>query len=140
MSSPDPGSGPTRTRRVLRSLKRLWEPPICADVDSLIGRGATRGLHVCPRCGSDCVNPAWTLPVDDETWAITLRCGACADRRDAVISNAEAARFDRDLDRGWDAIARSLAALERERMTDWTEAFIGALRHGLVDADDFVAS
>jgi non-ribosomal peptide synthetase component F len=60
-----------------------------APAISLIGRGATRRLHVCPRYGSECVNPAWTLPVDDDTWAITLRCGACADRRDAVISNAE---------------------------------------------------
>jgi hypothetical protein len=140
MSSPNPGSRPTRARRVLRSLRRLWEPPTCADADSPIGRRATRRLHVCPRCSSDCVNPAWAEAVDDDTWAITLRCGACADTRDVVIGNAQAARFDRDLDRGWDAIARSLKALERERMTDWTEAFIGALREGLVDADDFVAS
>jgi hypothetical protein len=96
-----------------------------------------RGLHFCPQCSADCVNPARTEPIDDDSWAVTLRCGACAHTRDVVIGNAEAARFDRDLDRGCAVIARSLEALERERMTDWADAFIGAVRRGLVDADDF---
>jgi hypothetical protein len=133
MSPPDPEIGPRRARRVLRSLRRLWEPPNNSD----LGRRDGRGLHVCPGCGADCVTPAWVDPVDNDTWRIGVRCGGCADTRDVVICNAEAARFDRDLDRGMDVIARALEAFERERMTDWTDAFIGALRRGLVDADDF---
>jgi hypothetical protein len=66
-----------------------------------------------------------------------LRCGGCDETRDVVIGNADAARFDRDLDRGMNVIARSLEALERERMTNWIDAFMGALDRGLVDADDF---
>jgi hypothetical protein len=34
-------------------------------------------------------------------------------------------------------IARSLETLERGRMTEWIDAFIGALHRGLLDADDF---
>jgi hypothetical protein len=84
--------------------------------------------------------PTWADPVDDDTWRIGLRCGGCDDTRDVVIGNAEAARFDHDLDRGMDVIARSLEAFERERMTDWVDAFTGALQRGLVDADDFALS
>jgi hypothetical protein len=133
MSPHDPGDGPRRARRVLRSLRRLWEPPTGSGPDT---RNA-RDLHVCPGCGRDYVNPAWTDPVDDDTWRIGLRCGGCADTRAVVIGNAEAARFDRELNRGMDVIARSLEALERERMTEWIDAFTGALDRGLVDADDF---
>lgn len=136
MSPPDPRLRSTRARRVLRSLRRLWEPP----TGSSLGAFDTRGLHVCPDCGADYVNPAWTDPVDDHTWRVGLRCGGCAATRDVVITNAEAARFDRDLDRGVAVIACSLEALERERMTEWTEAFVGALRRGLVDAEDFAPS
>jgi hypothetical protein len=76
-------------------------------------------------------------PADDEAWRVTLRCGGCADTRVVVISNAEAARFDHDLNRGCDVIARSLEAVERERMTEWSEALIGALHRDLVEAEDF---
>jgi hypothetical protein len=102
--------------------------------------GATRGLHVCPGCRADYVNPASVEPLDEASWTVTLRCGGCDDTRDVVIGNAEAARYDRDLDRGCELIARSLQALERERIAAWADAFIGALRRGLVDADDFAGS
>jgi hypothetical protein len=136
MSPHDPRTGPTRARRVLRSLRRLWEP--ATDADRSARR--RRSLHVCPRCAADSVNPAAAEPVDDETWQITLRCGGCADTRDVRINDAEAAGFDRDLDRGCAVIARALEAIERERMSGWAEAFIGALDRGLLDAEDFALS
>ena len=57
--------------------------------------------------------------------------------RRTIITNEVAARYDLDLDLGWREIGRAVRRLERERMEEWAQAFIGALDRDLVDADDF---
>ena len=55
------------------------------------------------------------------------------------MSQEVADRYDRALDRTSDAIASTLARLDRERMTAEVEAFTTALRLDLFDAGDFAA-
>jgi len=56
-----------------------------------------------------------------------------AARRQEVSAEVAAQRYER----GMREIARALDRLEREAMAEDVEAFVTALDHDLVDADDF---
>jgi flavoprotein len=94
-------------------------------------------LEACPMCRADFVNPVDWEPVGDTHWWMLLRCGACDTWREVTVTNAVATRFDLELDRRLDAVARALDKLDRKRMAAEVETMIQALRHGLVDAADF---
>jgi flavoprotein len=94
-------------------------------------------LEACPMCRADFVNPVDWEPVGDTHWWMLLRCGACDTWREVTVTNAVASRFDLELDRRMDALARALDKLDRKRMVAEVETMIQALRYGLVDAADF---
>jgi hypothetical protein len=94
-------------------------------------------LEACPMCRGDFVNPVDWEPVNDTHWWMLLRCGACDTWREVTVTNAVATRYDLELDRRLDTVARALDKLDRKRMAAEVETMIQALRHGLVDAADF---
>ena len=94
-------------------------------------------LESCAMCKSDFVNPVDWEPVGDTHWWMLLRCGACDTWREVTVTNEVAARFDLELDRRLDIVARALDKLDRKRMIAEAETMIQMLRHGLVDAADF---
>jgi hypothetical protein len=57
-------------------------------------------------------------------WWIRLRCGQCGDVREVEVSDAEARRFERDLELGVADVAAAIACIER----DGAEALMAALR------------
>jgi hypothetical protein len=95
------------------------------------------GLHVCVRCRRDLCWPVDWESADAAHWRIELRCGECGHEREVVAPDADAAVFDRVLDRHEAAIARAADRLSRERMELEVEAFAAALAGDLIDADDF---
>jgi hypothetical protein len=110
---------------------------------ALGGRPATtpepahRGLATCVACAQDAVAPAEWEPVGEDRWWMALRCGACGMAIEVVVPDAVAERYDRELARDAVAIRRAADGLERERMRAEADAFIGALRGGLVAPADF---
>jgi hypothetical protein len=96
-----------------------------------------RHLETCALCSTDFVNPVDWEPVGDTHWWMLLRCGACDTWREVTVTNEVAARFDLELDRRLDIVARALERLDRTRMAADVETMIQALRHNLVDAADF---
>ena len=89
----------------------------------------------CGRCGADFVSPvAWhekgetTVQlgwgVSMTRWWIRLRCGQCGDVREVEVSDAEAKRFEQEIERGVAEIAAGVAGIER----DGPEALMAALR------------
>jgi hypothetical protein len=94
-------------------------------------------LESCVMCKADFVNPVDWEPVGETHWWMLLRCGACATWREVTVTNEVAARFDLELDRRLDIVARALEKLDRKRMIAEAETMIQMLRHGLVDAADF---
>jgi hypothetical protein len=94
-------------------------------------------LVVCERCDSDFVNPAAWHERGETHWWIRLRCGECGVVREVEVSNEEARRFDRDLDRGQVKIAAAVARLDRERMIADCAALTAALERDLIDPGDF---
>jgi hypothetical protein len=95
------------------------------------------GLETCPLCGRDFVNPLAWEPDGDCHWWMLLRCGECDAWQEVTVSDAVAQRFDVELDRRADVLARAAARLDRQRMAADVETMIAALRRGLVDAADF---
>jgi hypothetical protein len=65
------------------------------------------------------------------------RCGECGFVGDVEVTNEEAKRFERQLDRGVQQIAMTVAHLERERMISDAEALTAALQRDLIDPGDF---
>jgi hypothetical protein len=68
---------------------------------------------------------------------VLSRCGECGDWSATLISNAQAARLDIELNRQQALIRRAAERLESERMAVEAEAFIDALQSDLIDAADF---
>jgi hypothetical protein len=94
-------------------------------------------LETCLVCGRDFVNPVDWEPVDDGGWWMLLRCGECDTWREVTVSNEVADRFDIELNRRADVLARALEIVDRQRMVADVETMILALRRGLLDAADF---
>ena len=94
-------------------------------------------LGDCERCDSDYVVPVAWQERGESGWWIRVRCGECAFVRELEISNEEATRFDRELDRGVQDIATTVARLERERMIADAGALTSALQRDLIDFGDF---
>jgi hypothetical protein len=97
-------------------------------------------LADCPACGADFVHPLEWSPKDGEKWWMLLRCGACDVRREAIVSNLEAARFDRDLDIAEAGMRREADVLSREQLAEEADRFATALKLDLIDAEDFADS
>lgn len=94
-------------------------------------------LETCLVCGRDFVNPVAWEPVEEHGWWMLLRCGECHTWREVTVSNEIADRFDLELNRRADKIARALELVDRQRMVAEVETMILALRRGLLDAADF---
>jgi hypothetical protein len=105
-----------------------------------IFRRRPASLADCPACGADFVHPVEWSPEDAQKWWMLLRCGACDVRREAVISNLEATRFDRDLDIAEERMQREADRLSREQLAEEAERFATALELDLIDAEDFADS
>jgi hypothetical protein len=118
--------------RLKRLLLRLRGPLL--PVDAV---GSSKRLTDCPACRSHFVIPADSHERDESSWWVLLRCGECAWSREAIITDAEAKRFERDLERGLGEIARTVAKLDLERMQWEADIFVAALTRDLIGPGDF---
>jgi hypothetical protein len=94
-------------------------------------------LVVCVGCYADCVNPVSWHELSETHWWIRLRCGECGFVREVEVTNEEAQRFERELDRGVKQIAAAFVRLDRERMIADSDAMTAALERDLIDPGDF---
>lgn len=95
-------------------------------------------LHICPRCGSDLVQPTcWEQAGDRAHWRIWRRCPECEWSSQGVHGEQEIDAFDEQLDIGAHALADELRALEHSNMAEMADAFAAALAADLITAEDF---
>jgi hypothetical protein len=105
---------------------------------SRTGTKAGTGLHVCPQCGSNLVQPTrWEQTVKRGHWRLWRRCPECEWRCDGIHGEREIDAFDEALDDGAEALATELQELELESMREIAEVFTTALEADLITADDF---
>jgi hypothetical protein len=94
-------------------------------------------LADCTACGADFVHPVEWSPHDGESWWMLLRCGACGASREETVPDAEAERYDRELDRAEHRMRRTAERLSQERLAEQAESFATALELDLIGAEDF---
>ncbi len=101
-------------------------------------KAATRSLHICPRCGSELVQPTcWEQASDRTHWRVWRRCPECEWTADGIHGEAEIDAFDEQLDLGALELGEELRSLEHANMSAMAEAFLIALRDDLIGPDDF---
>jgi predicted RNA-binding Zn-ribbon protein involved in translation (DUF1610 family) len=99
---------------------------------------ATTALHLCPRCGSEMVQPlAWEPAGDRRSWRVWRRCPECDWRGDAIHGELEIEAWDDLLDRDAHELAAELHELQQQNMATMAESFVAALAADLIGADDF---
>jgi hypothetical protein len=100
-------------------------------------QSVTEGLHICPECRSELVQPvAWgQVSVDD--WELELHCPNCGHCRDGVFAQDDVAKLEERLDEGIDAIIDDLQRLTKANMADQIERFVAALEADLILPEDF---
>jgi hypothetical protein len=94
-------------------------------------------LSDCSDCGADFVHPVEWSPNDGGTWWMLLRCGACGTTREETVPDAEAERYDRELDLAEHRMRRAADRLSAERLEDQAVRFATALELDLIGAEDF---
>jgi len=94
-------------------------------------------LTVCVVCRARRVSPVAWAERGRGTWWYRLRCGECGTRHEVVVAEAEAERYELDLQDAADEIAETLHAFERECMLAEGRCWTRALELDLVDARDF---
>jgi transcription elongation factor Elf1 len=94
-------------------------------------------LSDCSDCGADFVHPVEWSPLDGENWWMLLRCGACGASREETVPDAEAERYDRELDRAEYRMRRAAERLSQERLAEQADSFATALELDLIGAEDF---
>lgn len=96
------------------------------------------GLHVCPQCNSQLVQPTcWEQAGDRGHWRLWRRCPECEWHSNKIYGEAEIDAFDEELDLGTRTLSDVLKALERENMQWVADTFSAALDADLISADDF---
>jgi hypothetical protein len=100
---------------------------------------ANERLILCASCRSSVVNPVDWEENDETRWWVRLRCGACGETHETVVTNGQVKRLERDLAPGLRQIAETVERLDRERMLWEVDVFVAALERNLIGAADFAA-
>lgn len=103
---------------------------------SVAGRTDT-DLHICPRCGSELVQPIRWAALDMRRWRVDLSCPECRWSGGGVYPQAVLDRFDEVLDDGVAMLAADLERLERANMEEDINRFLDALNADRVLPEDF---
>jgi hypothetical protein len=95
------------------------------------------GMHVCPSCASEMVQPAHWFEEGNGSWHVELRCPECEWHGSGSYSQPEVDRFDEELDRGGEELIEDLRSLTRANMQDEAERFAKALASDTILPEDF---
>ncbi len=95
------------------------------------------GLHICPTCSSELVQPVEWFEEGGGRWQVELRCPECEWSGRDSFDQSEVDDFDEKLDAGAQALIEDLRALTRSNMEQEIESFAAALSHDRILPEDF---
>jgi hypothetical protein len=98
---------------------------------------AQAGLHICPDCDSNLVQPVAWGQVNADTWELTLHCPNCGTTREGVFEQDDVAALEEHLDEAVEAILADLQRLTHANMADEIDRFAAALHADLILPEDF---
>ena len=97
----------------------------------------TQGLHLCPECASQLVQPVEWEEARDGAWELSLRCPNCQWTTDGLFAREEIDSFEEHLDEGLAEMLCDLRRLTQANMSEDIDRFVGALRTDLILPEDF---
>jgi hypothetical protein len=100
-------------------------------------RSTPTGLHVCPSCHSELVQPVSWSEAEGDRWELTLECPNCAWTADGVFNRNQVDRLEEKLDDGLAEMLGDLQRLTQANMADEIDRFIFALRANQILPEDF---
>jgi hypothetical protein len=101
------------------------------------GERARTGLHVCPACESELVQPVSWTEIASNRWELLLHCPNCDWSEQGVYGQNQIEQFEEKLDQGVAAILHDLKRLAHANMADQVDRFVAALRADLILPEDF---
>lgn len=96
-----------------------------------------RGLHICPECGCELVQPIDWSEGPDERWMLLLSCPNCEWCAEGAYSHEQVRELEDKLDEGLSEMLRDLQRLAQANMADQVDRFIRALHNDHILPEDF---
>jgi hypothetical protein len=95
------------------------------------------GLHLCPDCQSDLVQPVSWAEMADGRWELSLSCPNCWWEIEGVYAIEQLHDLEERLDEGLEEMLDDLQRLAHANMSDQIERFAAALSADLILPEDF---
>ena len=96
-----------------------------------------RGLHVCPECNSELVQPIDWSEAPDDRWNLALSCPNCDWYAEGLYTQDQVRELEDRLDEGLADMLRDLQRLAQANMADQIDRFVSALHADQVLPEDF---
>jgi hypothetical protein len=97
----------------------------------------TRGLHICPQCESELVQPTDWTEASEDRWELSLECPNCWWHDEGVFDREAVAELEEHLDNGLTSMLDDLRRLTQANMADQIDRFVSALQADLILPEDF---
>jgi hypothetical protein len=94
-------------------------------------------LHLCGDCDSRFVHPRAIERRGENGWKLDLHCPECGWTETGVFPENVIEEFEKELERGYAELERSLAHLARDNMADYVDRFASALTADAIHPMDF---
>ena len=101
------------------------------------GTHSVRGLHICPECNSDLVQPVEWSEAPDDCWNLGLSCPNCNWYTEGLYSGDQVRELEDRLDEGLADMLGDLQRLTQANMADQIDRFVSALSADQILPEDF---
>jgi hypothetical protein len=95
------------------------------------------GLHVCPSCDSQLVQPVDWSEAPQGYWELVLQCPNCFWTDEGVFDQDQVDQLEEHLDDGLTEMLSDLRRLTQANMAEEIERFVAALSADLILPEDF---
>jgi hypothetical protein len=120
-------------RRIVLPSGRSIEVVRFHDAD----KQAPAGLHVCPTCSSELVQPVSWAEAEGNRWELTLECPNCGWAEDGIYDRDQVDQLEERLDDGLAEMLGDLQRLTQANMADEIDRFVDALQRDMILPEDF---
>lgn len=97
----------------------------------------TPGLHACPQCRSELVQPVQWGETAGGFWELRLHCPNCDWVTEGIFDQDQVDEFEERLDEGLAEMLADLRRLTQANMSEEIDRFTAALQTGLILPEDF---
>ena len=124
---------PHSVRRIVLPSGRTIEVVRFHEADP----AAPQGLHVCPSCDSQLVQPIAWSEASEAKWELLHSCPNCFWACEGTFTEDEVHSLEDELDHGLEDMLRDLQRLTQANMADEIERFTSALHGDHILPEDF---